>query len=189
MGTTHDYYGYRMTSDTGFAPCVSNAHMSLACCMVLVRKRAPVNAWIAGWGGARYGPGNLIYLMKVRWERSFQEYFECPQFRQRVDNVYHKVGGAYRQLSTARAHYSLKEQSHDTSVDRVLVATRFVYFGKKKLKVERKKFRDFIPSARMYCVADGGEVDEFAQFVFQHGFGKVGEAHDPLPPRDLVQIL
>src|ERR1035441_6351290 len=124
-----------MTDDTGFAPCVTKSCLSLACCMTGVRKRAPENSWVAGFGGVGLGHGKLIYLMQVKRAMTFDEYFKANGLKGRLDNIYFKTNGKYEQVSTARYHTTLAESDHDTFVDRVLISTRFVYFGTNKIDV------------------------------------------------------
>jgi hypothetical protein len=188
LAITHDYYGYKMTDDTGFAPCVDNSFLTLACCKTDVRERAPRNSWVAGFGGVRFGVGKLIYLMQVACGVDFDTYFSRSGLKGRLDNIYRRVDGEYRQIPTARCHTKPKEIKHDLSVDRVLIATRFVYFGKEKIEV-RRRFEEFVPQARSYCYVDGSRVDAFVNWVFSHGSGNKGGPHNPLLPPSSALVL
>jgi hypothetical protein len=181
MLVEHRYYGYKMTDDTGFAPCVTESCLSLACCMTGVRKRAPVGSWIAGFGGAALGLGKVIYLMQVERAMTFEEYFRCRELKGRLDNIYFMADGRYKQIPDARCHKSPAHWEHDTSVDRILIARRFVYFGSSKVDVP-SIFHDFIPHARTYCCGDGKHVDAFVEWTFAQGLGMAGNPHMPLPP-------
>jgi len=183
----HDYYGYKMTDDTGFAPCVTESCLSLACCMTGVRKRAPRNSWVAGFGGVTLGLGKLLYLMQVERAMTFDEYFKCDGLKGRLDNIYFTAKEKYEQVPSARCHTTPEEQGHDTSVDRILIAKRFVYFGTNKVDVPTR-FHDFIPHARIYCVADGNRVDAFINWAFAHGSGMAGKPHKPLMPSSTVLV-
>lgn len=189
MPITHDYYGYKMTDDTGFAPSITNEQLVLACCMTQVRRRAPTDSWIAGWGGKAYGIGKVIYLMQVERCLTFDQYFREAKFKERVDNIYRRVSNHYEQIPDARCHRSQREKKHDLSVDRVLVASRFVYFGQKAISVA-DRFRDFVPRSRTYKAMDGPQVNEFAEWVLTHGSGIKGDPHKALPPAPatLVQL-
>lgn len=189
MPVEHRYYGYKMTDDTGFAPCVTERCLSLSCCMTSVRKRASIGSWIAGFGGAVLGLGKLIYLMQVERAMTFDEYFGYRELKGRLDNIYFMAKGKYEQIPTARCHKTPAEWEHDTSVDRILIATRFVYFGSSKVDVP-SRFHDFIPHARSYCYVDGSGVDTFAKWAFSRGSGVVGKPHMPLMPSssNLVKI-
>lgn len=181
MPVEHRYYGYKMTDDTGFAPCMTESCLSLACCMTGIRRRAPALSWIAGFGGASLGLGKLIYLMQVERSMTFDDYFRHHELKGRIDNVYFLKNGKYQQIPTARCHKTPAEWKHDTSIDRILIARRFVYFGSSKIDVPNR-FHDFIPHARTYCCADGKHVDAFVDWAFAQGSGMAGSPHIPLLP-------
>jgi hypothetical protein len=184
---THDYYGYIMTNDSGFAPCVADGFLSLACCMPTIRKRCPKGSWVAGWGGVQYGRGRLIYLMQVEETPDFDSYFADERFTGRIDNIYRTVGGKLKQISAARFHTSPKEQEHDTSVPRVLVSKRFVYFGKRKLTTA-KRFAGLVPQYRGGRVADGEEVMRLVNWASSDGWGVKGEPHRLVSPNPTVLV-
>ena len=181
LPVAHRYYGYKMTDDTGFAPCVTESFLSLACCMTSVRKRAQKDSWIAGFGGAALGHGKLIYLMQVERAMTFDEYFKTTELKGRFDNIYFLTNGEYLQVPTARCHKNSADWKHDTSVDRILIARRFVYFGCSKVDVP-SRFHDFIPHARTYRCTDGERVDAFVTWAFAKGAGIAGKPHMPLLP-------
>jgi len=187
MPVEHDYYGYKMTDDTGFAPCVTESCLSLACCMTSVRKRAQKGSWIAGFGGVALGLGKLIYLMQVEGVMTFDKYFRRHEQKGRLDNVYFLKNGKYQQIPTARCHKAPSDWEHDTSVDRILIARRFVYFGSSKVEVP-SRFHDFIPHARSYCYVDGNGVDAFTEWAFTHGSGVAGKPHTMPSSVTLVHI-
>jgi hypothetical protein len=157
--------------------------------MTEIRKRAPVSSWVAGYGGKDFGHGKLIYLMQVKEVLTFEQYFGDRRFMDRLDNVYHKVNGVYQQVPSARAHTKDKEKKHDLSEDRVLIASRFVYFGTNKIDLG-KLFSDFVPSARSYRNVDGAQIDGFVSWAFSHGSSIAGTPHKPLlpPSTTLVQL-
>lgn len=187
MPIEHKYYGYKMTDDTGFAPCVTKSCLSLACCMTAVRSRAPRKSWVAGFGGVALGYGKLIYLMQVERTMTFDEYFKVNDLKGRLDNIYFMANGKYEQLPSARFHTTSKEKERDTSVDRILLARRFVYFGTGKVDVPIR-FRDFIPHARSYCFADGERVNAFINWAFAYGSGVAGKPHKPSMPSSMTLV-
>lgn len=127
--------------------------------------------------------------MQVEETPDFDRYFEDERFTGRIDNIYRTVGAKLKQISTARFHTTPKEQEHDTSVSRVLVSSRFVYFGKRKLTAV-KHFDGLVPQYRGGRVADGVEVVRLVNWVSSDGWGVKGEPHSPIPPNatTLVQI-
>jgi hypothetical protein len=152
-----------------------------------VRKRAQRNSWIAGFGGIALGSGKLIYLMQVERTMTFDEYFNCDELKGRLDNIYFMNKGKYEQVPNSRCHPTHEEWEHDTSVDRILIARRFVYFGSSKVGVPNHLL-DFIPRARTYCYTDGKRVDAFSDWAFAHGSGIVGKPHKPLMPSPAVLV-
>jgi Nucleotide modification associated domain 2 len=61
MGTV---YFYKMTSDSGMAPCVDQGVLSLAICKPSIRRRAQEGDIIFGFGGKALGE-TLIYAAKI----------------------------------------------------------------------------------------------------------------------------
>ena len=118
---------------------------------------------------------------------TFDEYFKCNELKGRLDNIYFVANGKYEQVPNARCHTSPEEREHDTSIDRILIAKRFIYFGTSKVDVP-SRFHDFIPHARTYSVADGERVDAFINWAFVHGSGMAGRPHKPLMPSSTVLV-
>jgi Nucleotide modification associated domain 2 len=58
------FYLYKMTSDSGGAPCVENGMLSLAICKPVIRRTARVGDIIIGFGGKKFGE-KLIYVAKI----------------------------------------------------------------------------------------------------------------------------
>ncbi len=140
-------YSYVIDRDYGFAPNPFYGVCSLATCKPVIRRKASVGDWIVGTGGARtHMSGRLIYAMKVTEAISFDDYFTDARFQQKKpdlsgslkrcfgDNIYSRNdNGDWTQLDS---HHSLRDGSPnpkniatDTSTNRVLLSTEFVYFG------------------------------------------------------------
>ncbi len=137
---------YVVARDFGFAPNPFYGVCTLATCKPQIRKAAAVGDWIIGTGSATYGlADHLIYAMLVSEAMGFDAYWEDPRFRRKRpnlagslkqlygDNIYHRgTGGAWAQEDS---HHSLEHGPnlanimHDTQIDRVLVGTRFAYWG------------------------------------------------------------
>ena len=139
-------YRYTVTFDSGFAPNPYGGYCTLATCKPQVRKHANVGDWVAGFGSARRGrSGQLVYAMRVAETMTFEQYWCDPRFAAKKpqrspcyeetcgDNVYHRdCDGDWRQ--EACFHCS-DEVSRDLSVNRVLVATEFVYYGDQSIEL------------------------------------------------------
>lgn len=141
-------YSYIVARDFGFAPNPFFGFCTLATCKPRIRAGASVGDWIIGTGAkTRYAfNGRLIYAMQVGEILDFNTYWNDPRFlRKRPnlngslkviygDNIYRHEGKRWIQ---ADSHHSLENGrqnkaniARDTSVDRLLVATKFVYWGK-----------------------------------------------------------
>jgi len=66
-GMSSEIFVYKMTTDNGGAPCVTDNLLSLCICKPRIRKSAKVGDWIIGLGGKSISElrGRLIYLAKV----------------------------------------------------------------------------------------------------------------------------
>jgi hypothetical protein len=137
---------YVVARDFGFAPNPFGGTCSLATCKPEIRRLAIVGDWILGTGTAHYGRDrHLVYAMKVTETMSFDQYWNDARFQYKKphfrvgrkhaygDNIYHQVGGVWRQ---ANSHHSLADGSpnprnvaNDTQVNRILLSDDFVYFG------------------------------------------------------------
>lgn len=152
-------YSYVVARDFGFAPNPFFGFCTLATCKPMIRKHASVGDWIIGTGAASYKyRGRLIYAMRVGEILNFDAYWNDPRFLVKRpnltgslkvmygDNIYHREGGRWLQ---ADSHHSLPggrinntNLVPDTGVDRLLVATKFVYWGRSAPEIP-KRFRSF----------------------------------------------
>jgi len=118
--------------------------------------------------------------MKVDEIMEFDSYWNDPRFvgKRPVmngslkqlygDNIYHSLDGQWIQ---ADSHHSLdtgepnpKNIAHDTRINRLLIARKFVYFGSAAPHIP-KKFRPYRPTGRdLCCTGQGHSVmsEEFA---------------------------
>lgn len=92
-------YVYRLTSNTGFAPCTQDGLLSLTCCKPAIRRVTgrllttgeTDSAWILGIVGTtldRYEVGRWLYAAKVTKAVPFIEYFTDPKYQNRTDCIY-----------------------------------------------------------------------------------------------------
>ncbi len=161
-------YSYVVARDFGFAPNPFHGFCTLATCKPKIRAKGNEGDWIIGTGAkTRYDfAGRLIYAMQVGEVLTFDGYWNDPRFlRKRPnlhgslkvvygDNIYHRRG---RRWIQADSHHSLDNGRPnkanvvwDTGVDRVLVATKFVYWGKAAPLIP-KQFRPFPKTGDDIC--------------------------------------
>src|SRR5215213_11177207 len=161
-------FTYVVARDFGFAPNPFYGFCTLATCKPAIRSGAELGDWVVGVGAKRkYNlTGHLIYAMKVAETLTFDDYWSDPRFlRKRPvlngslkqvhgDNIYHHRGAEWIQVDS---HHSLADGSanrqnvkKDTRTDRVLVATKFVYFGGAAIAIP-ERFRHFGPDDEDLC--------------------------------------
>ena len=142
-------FSYVVRYDSGFAPNPFYNFCTLATCKPQIRKSANIGDWIVGIGSADrkiLQGGKMVYAMEVAKVISFQEYFNGEEYQRkkpivngsrskaRGDNIYHKTKKGWRQLNSFHSNKDgTPNKGHvenDTSVDKVLLGYRYIYFGK-----------------------------------------------------------
>nr|WP_082879305.1 hypothetical protein [Luteibacter rhizovicinus] len=143
-------YSYVVRYDSGFAPNPFYGYCTLATCKPKIRTAASNGDWLIGCGsdalGVRRG-GHLVYAMRVTETLSFDEYSFDERFSRKIpyrygsrkqscgDNIYFRdqIDGRWRQRDSFHSRVDgSPSQDHinrDTSVNRVLISSDFVYFG------------------------------------------------------------
>lgn len=180
-------YSYIIARDFGFAPNPFFGFCTLATCKPRIRANASVGDWIIGTGAkTRYAfNGRLIYAMQVGEILDFNTYWNDPRFfRKRPnlngslkviygDNIYRREGERWIQ---ADSHHSFEKGRQnkanitwDTSVDRLLIATKFVYWGK-SAPIIPEQFRPFRKTDEDICLKSQGHR------VFKKEFAEAFEA-------------
>lgn len=142
-------YVYVVDRDFGFAPNPFHGYCSLATCKPIIRKKAEVEDWIVGMGGARLkATGRCIFAMRVTQKITFNDYWLDPLFIDKKpvrngskkmmvgDNIYYRDPES-DEWYQADSHHSnvdgtinLDNLSTDTgSTENVLISDDFFYFG------------------------------------------------------------
>jgi hypothetical protein len=166
-------FSYIVARDYGFAPNPFHGYCTLATCKPKIRAGAAIGDWVVRTGAkTKYDlAGHLIYAMKVGEILDFDAYWNAPRFfcKQPVlngslkviygDNIYHRNGRRWEQ---ANSHHSLedgrrnpKNIARDTSVNRLLIARKFVYFGS-AAPVIPGRFRPYRPTGEDACCPGQG---------------------------------
>ncbi len=129
-------YLYKLTSDTGAAPCVHDGLLSVAICKPRIRAGARVGDWLFGFAANRLYPDNrLIYVARVTEVLAEGAYYEQARFRARPDCIYQRHGSAFVRRADARYHLRPRDVEHDLgpapdhALARVLISSDFRYFG------------------------------------------------------------
>lgn len=160
-------FSYIVRRDFGFAPNPFYGVCTLATCKPDIRGTAAVGDWVIGTGGAAYKlQGHLIFAMQVSETLSFDGYWSESRFACKRpilngslkqvygDNIYHHDGETWVQIDS---HHSLEggiqnesNVRRDTKYDRVLLATRFVYFGATAPEIP-EDLRNGCPTGKDLC--------------------------------------
>jgi len=141
-------YVYPMTHDVGFAPNPFGGLCSLACCKPQIRESAKHGDWIVGLTGTKLAPPmRCVFAMIVTGETTFDDYWSNPDWRSRRpkrngtakklvgDNIYHRdsVDASWQQEDSVHSlsdgQQCALNTAHDTRINRVLLSSRFIYFG------------------------------------------------------------
>lgn len=139
-------FSYVVARDHGFAPNPFNGFCTLATCKPPIRKDAEIGDWVIGTGSAKRGTvGRLVFAMQICEKMTFNDYWSDPRFATRRpvmngslkkmygDNIYQHSNGSWKQMDSHHSHDDGTPNEHnlerDTSVDSVLFANTFYYFG------------------------------------------------------------
>ncbi|PBQ28878.1 hypothetical protein [Shewanella algae] len=168
-------YSYVVARDFGFAPNPFFGFCTLATCKPKIRSSASVGDWVVGTGakGGYDYQGRLIYAMQVSETLGFDDYWNDPRFNLKRPNLNGSLKAMYgdniyrcdgRQWVQADSHHSLPDGrlntanlEWDTGVDRVLIATRFVYWGR-SAPIIPTQFRSFGKEKIDICSGRGHRV-------------------------------
>lgn len=186
------YYSYVIPRDYGFAPNPYFGYCTLATCKPRIRKSAQVGDWIAAYGASGTNLyGKLVVLMQVEEVLTFDEYwnderFQCkrPVFNKGImhmygDNIYHHDNMQWIQEPS---HHSFSDGSinyvnlnKDTQTDRVLIATRYYYFGNNAIDIP-VQFMELKGYGRNHRVNENESlVNEFIRHIEgNYSIGRLG---------------
>ena len=150
-------FSYTVARDYGFAPNPFHGVCTLATCKPRIRGTCQVGDWVIGTGSCEeHRPGHLVYAMCISDVLSFDEYWSDVRFVSKRaslhgslkqafgDNIYHRATpeDSWQQLPS---HHSLRDGRSnpanvklDTSVNRVLIADHFAYWGCPAPKIPRE---------------------------------------------------
>lgn len=196
-------YSYKEQVFDGFAPCFQDGVYSLACCKgaksgngmrqsICKAVEAGKTAWvlaIAAGGiagknnksGIDYAPGDAIYLAKIDYVCTWQEYSEAKEFRKRADSYYVLKNGEVtwrKAIKNTDRHGTREALEHDCALgagnlkgrteadvfwnDRqILIAHEYYVFDKGQQISVQKPYED-LDVGRGYRYVDKGKVSRSA---------------------------
>lgn len=157
-------FSYVMTSDTGFAPCVSDGLLTLATCKPDIRRLASDERhdYVMGIRGLTLArksntePRRLVYLAEVSEKTGFDSYYNDARHKGRKDNIYHRVNGNW--VQERNPYHKHINRKTDLKEPTVLLSRRFLYFGREAVELGDELFRLFVRMSRKYKVSELGEA-------------------------------
>jgi len=180
-------YVYKLTTDNGGAPCISNNLLSLCICKPRIRQQAVVGDWIIGLGGRSMPElrGRLIYIARVTKEISNGDYYKDAKYKKRPDCIYKWIDGEFS-WKKGSSYHSQDDLIHDMGsppdYDRAkcLLSSEFVYFGNNASPsideirtIYDELPRDFKVNHNEYIRS---KLREFIDSIIcEYGYGKHGE--------------
>lgn len=193
-------YSYVVARDYGFAPNPFHGQCTLATCKPAIRKYAKIGDWVVGTGSVTLKRQDyLVFAMQVDDIRTFDGYWSDANFTAKKpsmlgslkqafgDNIYcHSNGHSWNQLNSHHSRSDGSPNKHnirnDTQTDRVLIGSRFRYWGGTGPKIPQR-FRDY--DNYDICAGRGykrkfppGLVAEFTQWI--NSLGEGGFLGEPL---------
>lgn len=175
---------YRMTSDTGYAPCVADGMLSLACCKGGTKtgvsrgmrweigRKLKDETWdqkdaIYVVGVARSA---IVYIARIDRVIAAGEYFSHEDYKSRGDCIYEVRDRPVRELKGKAFFFARNDknpefhgpEAHDDHIrdetgGYVLLSTRFAYYGKGSESPAFSGFEDVIPPYRGHRAYSTGE--------------------------------
>ena len=147
-------YMYRLTSDTGLAPCVDNGLLSLACCKGgQIRYGRPCHTGLRYRIGSNKDgfelkndkvyvlgtyKGKLLYLARITEIMTMVEYYQTIA-KGRTDHIYDVKNGQLernKHLQKQKVHLEGEQHIRDIAGKYVLLSEDFMYLGEDATLVE-----------------------------------------------------
>jgi len=159
-GPSPKFYLYKMTADSGAAPCVRDGLLTLAICKPSIRRVAPEDSVIIGFAGDRligegYEDNSIVYAAVVSKSLAHGDYYSKREYADRPDCIYKRTGKRFARKAKAMFHEEAANLKHDLGAPPhygnavVLLSKDFRYFGNQCLVEYKEKFprlRDEIES-------------------------------------------
>lgn len=128
-------YFYKLTADSGGAPCVRRGLLSLAICKPMIRKTAREGDLIFGFAANSLHPDNrLIYAAYVTKKLSGGDYYKSSRYIRRPDCIY-RLSGTHFVWKKKSKYHGPESVKHDLGDHpnypraNVLLSRDFRYFG------------------------------------------------------------
>ncbi len=107
-------YFYKLTADSGGAPCVSKGLLTLAICKPTIRHGADHDDYVLGFAADSLHPDNpLIYAARITDKLRNGLYYADSHYREREDCIYRLKEGRFVRRTNARHHPEPGALGHD----------------------------------------------------------------------------
>lgn len=191
-----DIYRYIVRHDAGTAPNPIDGWCTLAICKPSIRKAARIGDWVIGFrsrnlGGVKSEFGHVLYAMQVAESLSFSEYWNDKRFVSRrpsrrnpsPDNFYRPVVdaiGVSRLKWVPNEIHCAKALDKDTGGKRVLIASKFWYFGDLSASEEKRlpsQLFQLAPKTQGHVVHKNrlpGDLEQFVSWLEHFPRGMTG---------------
>ena len=193
-------FAYRVKSDTGFAPCVDGAFLSLVCCKGGWKNgvQTGIRYWI-GEGikdGLRFDwrtdnvylmglyNSQLLYFARVTDVMPMEEYFK--KYLDRKDCIYtvKKDGGWIDRKGVYSPHRGNEDRMNQDKYGVYALRSEkehFIYLGEKSGDLGALPQKYTLPDSRTIPPITGKDADLlvtwFGDLTKKHGYGAIGKPH------------
>lgn len=183
MSTKTHLFIYRMTADSGLAPCIEEKLLSLACCKG--GRKDGVHTGIRYWiGRGKYKniefdykkdnvyilgiyKNKFLYLAKITEVMSMTDYFSDNKYKNRLDDIYNVKDGKLignRKLTKENIHCDKEQQARDIAGKYVLLSDEYIYLGKDSKP--KNKFTEKYPNHREVKYYSNNEAQEIINWCY-----------------------
>lgn len=186
-------YAYRLSSDTGMAPCVKNGLLSLAVCKGgQIRKGTAVNTGLrhligSGWEKSTsdvYVLGTyhdrFLYIARVTDVVTMEEYFQDIS-KGRTDDIYEFKNGKLcrnNRYKNRNIHTATEQIIKDIAGQYVILSDDFVYLGEDAIFIDLvKKYNARFQETKTYT---GHIAEQIVKACYKYKDEVMHKPHEPL---------
>jgi Nucleotide modification associated domain 2 len=130
-------YFYKLTADSGGAPCVKGGLLSLAICKPMLRGTAEIGDLIFGFAAnSLHRDNRLLFVARVTNTLRNGGYYKDSRYAQRGDCIYRFRTGRFVRRKDAQHHPRPEDLTHDLGTPpnyakaNVVLSKDFRYFGR-----------------------------------------------------------
>ncbi|MGI0069256.1 MAG: hypothetical protein ACREAN_03260 [Nitrosopumilaceae archaeon] len=151
---------YIMSSDSGFAPHVTDNLLTLATCKPKIRRMALVGDYLLGIAGKELSkkcgktPYRLIYLAKITDKKTFDQYSTDSKYTDRRENIYFRNSETREWNQKTNNSHGRKQKDTDLKGCYSLLSDYFIYRGRHCEQLDDEKFSEVLRLLRRAPRAD-----------------------------------